>query len=69
MHELTIFAALGDREPCVRTSDVSDDASTAQSIPSCSLSVRRQSFPGGSPLPRTARFGEAQHLASRAFCS
>jgi hypothetical protein len=38
MHELTIFAALGDREPCVRTSDVSNDAS-AQSIPSFSPSV------------------------------
>jgi hypothetical protein len=61
MHELTIFAALGDREPSVRTSDVSDAPRFR--------SRYRQSFPGGPPLPRTARFGEARHLAERAFCS
>jgi hypothetical protein len=39
MHELTIFATFGDREPCVCASDVSNDASAVQSIPSFSPSV------------------------------
>jgi hypothetical protein len=45
MHEVTKFAALGDREPCVCTSDVSDDASVVQWIFSFPPFVRRQSFP------------------------
>src|SRR6267378_2818526 len=68
MHELTIFAALGDREPCVRTSDVSDDASAAQSISSFSPSVpaKLSQWPASttdralrrSPAPCTADAGQ-----------